>query len=171
MDKQSFRCGTQCVVHRGMELRLEVLLGLRYNTAYSGHWALPGGHVERGETFAETAMRELREETGLVMKPQAIASPFISWTPPIPFVHAPVFFGVARDVPRVMPDEHFSELDYFPISALPEPLFEPSRIAIERFQSYRLRVAEDKLTRGILQALLATQVENIHESLRREDDK
>lgn len=27
--------------------------------------AFPGGHVERGESFAESAIREIREETGL----------------------------------------------------------------------------------------------------------
>jgi 8-oxo-dGTP pyrophosphatase MutT (NUDIX family) len=28
-------------------------------------WGLPKGHIERGETFAATAVREVREETGL----------------------------------------------------------------------------------------------------------
>ena len=28
-------------------------------------WGLPKGHVERGETLAETAVREVREETGI----------------------------------------------------------------------------------------------------------
>lgn len=30
-----------------------------------GHWSFPKGHVEAGETEAETALREILEETGL----------------------------------------------------------------------------------------------------------
>jgi ADP-ribose pyrophosphatase YjhB (NUDIX family) len=30
----------------------------------SGNWALPGGGMDIGETFAESAVREVREETG-----------------------------------------------------------------------------------------------------------
>lgn len=40
------------------------LLLLRH--AGTGRWTLPGGSLEPGETFAQTAARELHEETGLV---------------------------------------------------------------------------------------------------------
>ncbi len=30
-----------------------------------GHWGFPKGHIEAGETEEETAIREIREETGL----------------------------------------------------------------------------------------------------------
>ena len=30
-----------------------------------GHWAFPKGHAEKGETKLETALRELKEETGV----------------------------------------------------------------------------------------------------------
>ena len=33
--------------------------------ANSGHWSFPKGHVEAGETEVETAMREIKEETGV----------------------------------------------------------------------------------------------------------
>jgi len=38
-----------------------------------GEWAVPGGHMEAGETPAETAVRELAEEVGLVADPDALA--------------------------------------------------------------------------------------------------
>lgn len=34
-----------------------------------GRWSLPGGRVEPGETDAEAVVRELREETGLDVRP------------------------------------------------------------------------------------------------------
>ena len=33
-----------------------------------GKWVPPGGHIEPGETFAQTAAREFREETGLLVR-------------------------------------------------------------------------------------------------------
>lgn len=33
------------------------------------HWSFPKGHVERGETEIQTAVREVREETGLAVEP------------------------------------------------------------------------------------------------------
>ena len=38
-------------------------------------WELPGGGLDPGETYLEAAIREIREETGLVVGPDQISAP------------------------------------------------------------------------------------------------
>jgi 8-oxo-dGTP diphosphatase len=44
------------------------LLCARHVKAGGAYWVLPGGHVEAGETLWATAVREVEEETGLVLE-------------------------------------------------------------------------------------------------------
>ena len=39
------------------------------------HWVSIGGAVEEGESIEEGALRELREETGIVVSPVALSPP------------------------------------------------------------------------------------------------
>ncbi len=52
-----------------------VLLAARANAPMRGVWTLPGGLVEAGETLAEAALRELREEVGLEAHVVCVLSP------------------------------------------------------------------------------------------------
>lgn len=51
----------------------ELLLMKRAAGFASGGWFLPGGHVEPGERPAETAVRELFEETQIVLTADSLA--------------------------------------------------------------------------------------------------
>jgi ADP-ribose pyrophosphatase YjhB (NUDIX family) len=46
-----------------------LLLIKRGHEPGAGLWSLPGGRVEPGETDAEALVREMREETGLTVRP------------------------------------------------------------------------------------------------------
>ena len=39
---------------------------MRNDTKYSGHWGLPGGKVEKGESLLDALMRECEEEMGFM---------------------------------------------------------------------------------------------------------
>ena len=107
-----------------------VLLQLRQNTGYmDGHWAAAAaGHVEEGESVLEAACREVREELGIGIAPDALL--------PLTAMHRthgnhePIdervdFFFTARSwsgEPRIVEPEKCAELAWFALDALPEPL-------------------------------------------------
>ncbi len=46
----------------------KIILIKRKNSPFRGSWALPGGFVEYGETVEEAVLREVKEETGIVIE-------------------------------------------------------------------------------------------------------
>ena len=53
-------CGA--LVYRKNRSQIELLL---IKNRYGGHWSFPKGHVEGQETEIQTALREVKEETGI----------------------------------------------------------------------------------------------------------
>lgn len=55
------RVGVGIIIWKGEN----VLLVRRQGAHGSGTWSTPGGHLDRGETLEQCAVREAREETGV----------------------------------------------------------------------------------------------------------
>ena len=56
--------------------RDKILLVERGKEPLRGYWSLPGGVLEVGETLAQGVVREVREETGLEVKPLKVLEIF-----------------------------------------------------------------------------------------------
>ena len=54
---------TLCLIHKGNQY----LLQDRVKKDWKGY-TLPGGHVEQGESIVEATIREMQEETGLIIR-------------------------------------------------------------------------------------------------------
>jgi 8-oxo-dGTP diphosphatase len=61
-----------CLIRRHSPAGPQVLLGLKKTGFGAGKWVALGGHIEEGEKPEEAAVREVEEESGLIVPPDAL---------------------------------------------------------------------------------------------------
>ena len=115
--------GVGAVVVRGRR----VLLGRRLSVHGRGTWSFPGGRPEPGETPVFTAIRELREETGLVAHGGRVVAETLDGFPESRLVFRTQLV-VLEDVsgePSPREPDKTAAWRWFDWRRLPQPLFRP----------------------------------------------
>ena len=107
--KREKSCGALVYRLEGEKL---MLLLLRHR--HGGHWSFPKGHMEGKETEVETALREIREETGLDVLLQTQFRHTVEYYPKPGVKKLVVYFlGLAApDACPVRQEEEISELKW-----------------------------------------------------------
>lgn len=107
-----------------------VLAGRRVAGQQPGAWHFPGGHVEVGESFGECAVREVMEETGVVVaNPCVLGVTNDLFQNIVPGGRQYVTIFVECDwvsgEPVAREPEKNDSWGWFPLNAIPEPHFLP----------------------------------------------
>lgn len=140
--KRERSCGA--VVYRKKKGELEILLICHKN---GGHWAFPKGHVEKGETDEETALREIREETGLQVKLKTDFQASVAYSPK-PDVMKDVIYFAAKAEKEVEVKAQEEELLGFcwlsPADAMQRVTYQNDKEILSAFLRYREEKAKRK---------------------------
>ncbi|MBI1833417.1 MAG: NUDIX domain-containing protein [Candidatus Andersenbacteria bacterium] len=114
----------------------KLLFGKRKNIFGDGTWALPGGHLEKGENIADAAARELKEETNLIAPTTELEFRTLVNTPNGSRGHYIQLGFLAKEVigePENLEPDRCYELGWFEPSKLPAAIFPTHDEMIKNF--------------------------------------
>lgn len=110
----------------------KVLLGRRRGAHGEGYYAAPGGHIEFGETFEETARREVREECGLEVRDIRLLSVgAYLWDVDKHYVDVDVACEAEEGEPRNLEPENCDGWAWYDTDYLPAPIFVVTQVMLK----------------------------------------
>lgn len=111
-----------------------VLLCRRAIDPFRGTWMLPAGYQEVDEDIESTAVREVREETGLIVRLTGLLDVLTSTDDPRKAAVLIVYSAVEVDG-ELQPGSDASEAAFHPLSELPDHVgFSNHRVVLERLR-------------------------------------
>lgn len=114
----------------------KVLLVKRAVEPFKGSWVLPGGHMDAEETFEETAVREMQEETGLEVEVEQLVGVYSDPNRDPRGRVVSACFAVKRTGGELEPGTDAGEAKWFPLDDLPALGFDHSQM-IEDYKKSR----------------------------------
>ncbi len=115
----------------------KILLSQRKNTGYMDGWfSLPAGHIENNESLTKGTIREIHEETGIVLSDKDITLVHVMHRKSDD-IRMDFFFLVNRwkGIPKNTEEAKCSAMEWFPLTALPPNTIPYIKEAISQYQS------------------------------------
>ena len=114
----------------------QVLLGLRRNTTGSGFYSIISGKVNDGESVPAAAVREAKEEVGVVLQEKDLIFHTLVHTKECDGMHLSPFFITDLWEGEIVNNEPHkcAELRFFPLDDLPKNILYYTACALEYLQ-------------------------------------
>jgi ADP-ribose pyrophosphatase YjhB (NUDIX family) len=119
----------------------ELLLARRAIEPYFGYWDIPGGFIESGEGPAETAIREVKEETGLEVRLTRVFGFYLDHYGLDEREILNIYFQAEVIGGEPRPGDDASEVAWFMSAALPERI--AFRHAPQVLEDWRAAIGHD----------------------------
>ena len=117
----------------------EILLGRRINKYGAGTYCFPGGRLQKNETFEQCIIRELMEETGLIIKEEDIEiinlANTIDNTNDTHYIQVGAFVKKYDGIPEIKEPDKCDDLRFFPLDNLPV-IFGPNKPTIDLYKEH-----------------------------------
>ena len=97
-------------------------------------WTLPGGKQEYDETVIDTAIREVKEETNLDIKNPEVFSVSDDFQPDRHFVTIEMITEEFSGELKIMEPTKEDDWQWFDLNNLPDNIYSPSRVFIEKYK-------------------------------------
>ena len=113
----------------------KILLARRCNTGFEdGKYGLVAGHGGEGETFSQTLIREVKEESGLVIAQKDLEVVHIMHRKSDHDERVDIFFLAKKwqGEPKIMEPNKCDDMGWFPLDDLPNNTIDYIRFAIEK---------------------------------------
>ncbi|MBE7037573.1 MAG: NUDIX domain-containing protein [Ruminococcaceae bacterium] len=137
--KKEKSCGA--IVYR---LDGDNILVLMVKHINGGHWSFPKGHVEQNETEAQTAKREIMEETGINVEIDTRFKEKVTYSPKKDVLKDVIFFAAKTEEKEyIRQQEEISKIEWVNLTdAEKKVAFENDRMMIKNFIKYITNHAE-----------------------------
>ena len=105
--------------------------------SWPNFWAFPGGKLDDGELFREAAIRETREEIGIIVRSEYIKQEVMIAHRTITGVKT-IYVGqveIYENSPAILESDLATDLAWFPVTELPFPMIPVHKAALAAIEN------------------------------------
>lgn len=167
-DRAHYPISVDSVIFGYNEGELKVALIERKKYPFVGMWAIPGGFMEGNETVEETALRELKEETGIenVYLEQFHVFNKPGRDPRGPTITIALFALINSDECNLIASEDAAKAKWWPAYKLPPLAFDHDEIYIKALEALRIALKTRPLAFELLpKQFTLTHLQDLYEQV------